>query len=393
MKRSFREAKWYPYAVAACIAVVLYVVLTQFSSVWGGISRFVGYFSAVIYGVVIAYMINPLASFLERKLFKGIAKEKLRWVLSSVLAIVIVLLVLSLVFVLMIPQLIDSVKTFSENLDGYVASLTRLIENLGLTGSKLDISRFVSSSESLLEMISGFITDNLDSILATSLGAGKSIVTVVIGFIFSVYILMDKRRLIAGSCRLLRASCGIKRYDKLMVFLKKCHAIFNSYIVCNLIDCMIIGILNFIFMTIAGMEYAGLVSVIVAITNLIPTFGPIVGGVIGAFVLLMVRPVHALVFLIFTVALQFADGYVIKPRLFGNSLGVSGLLILIGVVVGGNMFGIIGILLAIPVVAILDLVYNSYLMPWLEQKRHIENEMPAAGTGSEHAEVDDGTQS
>ena len=220
MKRSFREAKWYPYAVAACIAVVLYVVLTQFTSVWGGISRFIGYFSAVIYGVVIAYMINPLASFLERKLFKGIAKEKLRWVLSSVLAIVIVLLVLSLVFVLMIPQLIDSVKTFSENLDGYVASLTRLIENLGLTGSKLDISRFVSSSESLLEMISGFITDNLDSILATSLGAGKSIVTVVIGFIFSVYILMDKRRLIAGSCRLLRASCGIKRYDKLMVFLK-----------------------------------------------------------------------------------------------------------------------------------------------------------------------------
>jgi predicted PurR-regulated permease PerM len=192
-----------------------------------------------------------------------------------------ILLVLSLVFVLMIPQLIDSVKTFSENLDGYVASMNRLIDNLGLAGSKLDISRFLNSSESLLGTISGFITDNLDSILATSLGAGKSIVTVVIGFIFSVYILMDKRHLKEGACRLLRASFGTRRYDKLMVFLKKCHAIFNSYIVCNLIDCIIIGIINFIFMTIAGMEYAGLVSVIVAVTNLIPTFGPIIGVSVG----------------------------------------------------------------------------------------------------------------
>ncbi|MBQ2063735.1 MAG: AI-2E family transporter, partial [Firmicutes bacterium] len=152
-------------------------------------------------------------------------------------------------------------------------------------------------------------------------------------------------------------------------------------------------IANFIFMTVLGMEYAGMISVIVALTNLIPTFGPIVGGVLGAFILLMVRPFHALLFLAFTVGLQFLDGYVIKPRLFGNTLGVSGLFILIGVVVGGNMFGILGILLAIPVVAIIDLIYSSYLMPWLEGRRQKETATPASDAGSETAEVEDGTQS
>ena len=393
MKRSFKEAQWYPYAVAACIAVLLYVVLTHLASVWGGVATFVGFFRAVIYGVVIAYLVNPLAVFLNNKVLKKIGKEKSRWALSGVLAFVIVLLVLSLVIILLIPQLIDSIKTFANNLDGYIASLNRLLESIGLSGSKLGLGRFLDSSEGLLNTLSDMITDNLDGILETGLVAGKSLVSIAIGVIFSVYMLLDKENLKAGCCRLLRAVCGHSRYDRLMVFLNKCHGIFNRYIVFNLIDCLIIGIANFIFMTVLGMEYAGMISVIVALTNLIPTFGPIVGGVLGAFILLMVRPFHALLFLAFTVGLQFLDGYVIKPRLFGNTLGVSGLFILIGVVVGGNMFGILGILLAIPVVAIIDLIYSSYLMPWLEGRRQKETATPASDAGSETAEVEDGTQS
>ena len=122
-------------------------------------------------------------------------------------------------------------------------------------------------------------------------------------------------------------------------------------------------------MLVVGMPYVGLVSFVVAITNLIPTFGPIVGGVIGAFALVLVKPWYALAFLVFTLVLQTLDGYVLKPRLFGSSLGVSGLWILIGVIVGGRIFGVIGILLAIPGVAILDFIYRDYLLPWLEKRR------------------------
>ena len=147
---------------------------------------------------------------------------------------------------------------------------------------------------------------------------------------------------------------------------------FNSYIVYNLIDSLIIGTLNAIFMLILGMDYMGLISFIVALFNLIPTFGPLIGGAIGAFILLLVRPLHALIFLGFTVILQLFDGYVLKPKLFGDSLGVSGLWILVGVIVGGKMFGVVGILLSIPVVALIDFLYSNYLLPALERKRGIK---------------------
>ena len=108
---------------------------------------------------------------------------------------------------------------------------------------------------------------------------------------------------------------------------------------------------------------------VVALTNLIPTFGPVIGTVIGGFILLLINPVHALAFIIFTLVLQTIDGYVIKPRLFGGTLGVSGLLILISIVVFGNIFGMVGILLAIPLAAILDFSYKEEILPVLERHR------------------------
>jgi len=122
-------------------------------------------------------------------------------------------------------------------------------------------------------------------------------------------------------------------------------------------------------MAITGMQYIALVSFVVAITNLAPTFGPLVGAVIGGFILLMVDPKSAVIFLIFTLFLQLCDGYLIKPKLFGSTLGVPGLLILIAIIVGGRIFGIIGILLAIPFAAICDHFYRENLLPALEQRR------------------------
>lgn len=160
-----------------------------------------------------------------------------------------------------------------------------------------------------------------------------------------------------------------KRVSSITVFFSRCDTILIRYIVFTLFDAAIVGIVNALFMLIMNMQYVGLVSVVVAVTNMIPTFGPVIGAVIGAFVLLLVKPWYALAFLIFTLILQLCDGYVIKPKLFGNTLGVSGLLILIAVIVGGNMFGVAGILLAIPCAAILDFLYKDYFLLFFESKK------------------------
>jgi predicted PurR-regulated permease PerM len=183
----------------------------------------------------------------------------------------------------------------------------------------------------------------------------------------------EKRRLKAGALRLMRAVFNREKFNDVCIFLRKCDGILNRYIIFNLIDCFAVGIATAIFMTITGMEYVGLVSFVVGITNVIPTFGPVIGSVIAALVLLMVKPTHALIFLIFMLVLQTVDGYVLKPRLFGNSLGVSGMWILMGIVVGGNMFGVGGILLAIPAVAIIDFMYTNYILTRLEKKRKDES--------------------
>lgn len=368
MKR-WIEKPWFNHAIVACIAVVLYVVLTHFSSLWRAVSTFFGYFTPVILGCVIAYIINPLSKLYYRSVFKRIKKEKRRMVLSNILAFFTVILILVLLVLLLIPQLIESIRTFVMNLEDYVASFSALLEKIGLSASMLDLDSFVDSSESILNTVIDFVKKNLNTILSTSVDAGRGIAQALIAFLLSAYLLSEKRKVKAGAKRLLRALVGEDRYVRIRGFLKRSHDILTLYIAWNLLDSLIIGAANAIFMAILGMPYVGIVSFVVAVANLVPTFGPIIGAVIGGFVLVLVNPWNALEFLLFTIVLQILDAYLIKPKMFGNSLGISGLWILIGVIVGGRMFGMIGILLAIPGVAILDMLYRDYFLPWLESRR------------------------
>ena len=141
------------------------------------------------------------------------------------------------------------------------------------------------------------------------------------------------------------------------------------YIGVDVVDGIVVGVVNFLFMVIMRMPYTALISVIVGITNLAPTFGPIVGAVIGAFILVLVNPWYALWFLIFTIILQTVDGYILKPRLFGESLGVSALMVLISIIIGGRLFGVVGILFAIPFAAIIDFVWKDYVIKKLEERK------------------------
>ena len=183
----------------------------------------------------------------------------------------------------------------------------------------------------------------------------------IIAFIMAIYFLLDKKHLTTGISRFFRAVFSKKRFNRLLEIWRKSNKIMIRYIACDLLDGLIIGIINLIFMMIFQMPYPVLISVVVGITNLAPTFGPILGAVIGAFILVLNNPWHALWFLIFTIALQIVDGYIIKPKLFGDQLGVSSVWILICIIVGGRMFGVPGILFAIPFAAIMDFIYRDWL--------------------------------
>ena len=367
MKKKITEQAWFPYTIAACIAVALYVLLAHMGTITAGIGTFLGYFKTVFIALILAYVVNPLAKFINKKLFSRLKNAKLEWTLSVILAVLIILLLLGFLLGTLIPQLVDSVTMLFNNLDNYEDSLRVLINKWGLSKT-LDVDKLFSDSNGIVKSVQTYLSQNANNILNAGAQAGKNIATWVIAFILSIYILLNKKGLKDGVLRLMHAVFPEKQLDRVLKFAARSDAILVRYIVFSLIDALIIGVINALFMICTGMQYAGLISMIVAVTNLVPTFGPIIGGAIGALILLLVKPLHALIFIIFTVVLQFIDPYFIKPRLFGNSLGVSGLLILISVIVFGSMFGIVGMLLAIPIAAIMDFVYHEALLPWLEHR-------------------------
>lgn len=374
MLKKIRNRPWYPSAVAACIAVMLYGFLMHFEGFWGKVSAFVGYFSPVITGMVIAYMVNPLARLYHDYILRFLKKKPtVRRILSNTLAFLTVFAFIIFFLITLIPQLISSVRTFVGNLDRYVLSIKSMLESLHIHGFDAQLDDFVKSSETILEQITRYIQANYTGVISVLTDIGSRAFQLTMSFTLAVYCLAAKSKQESGFKRMLRASMPRERYERVMDFLHRGNQILTRYIVYNVLESIIVGGANAVFMTIMGLPYVGLVSFTVAIFNMVPTFGPVVGGAIGALILFLVEPWYALAFLIFTMVLQTVDGYVIKPKLFGNSLGVSGLWILIAIIVSSRMFGVVGILLAIPAIAILDFLYEDYLMPYLEKRRAQED--------------------
>ena len=366
--KNLSKKKWYTGAVIACIGVAFYVLLTNFRPVLSAIGSFLGNFKAVFLAFIFAYILNPLARFFYYRLFSKRKPGKTRWALSVGLAFLTALLALTLLLGMLIPQLARSILLFSENFDDYASTLGGLIES-GPLQLVIDDAQLQTLTENAMTSVAGFVSENAGRILNIVTNSGKGILTTVIAIILAVYILLEKNSVMGGFWRLMRTLLRENTNEAFLDFVLRCDTILVSYLGQTLLDALIIAGANAIFMLICGMQYVGLVSVVVGVTNLVPNFGPIIGAVIGGFVLLLVKPMHALIFLLFSAALQFFDAYILKPKLFSNSLGVSGLLILIATIVLGNMFGIWGMLLAIPAAAILSFLYRDYFLPRQEQRR------------------------
>ena len=362
-KNPFSEKKWTPMAMAICIGVLFYYLLEHIGVIWSIIVE-IGYFIyPVVAGLILAYLINPLMRWVEAKIFKKIKKEKVRDLLSLVTALLIVIAFITLIIGTLVPQLYDSIVTLYGNREGYIEALSDWIADVGGDKVLKNFEGLFSASRNLLEYISEYVTENSEEIASGVAKFGGHIGSWLIGIVFSVYFLAGKNKVNEFGAKII----GLiqKNPDKTartLIHIKKIDSILTRYLAFSIIDGIIVGLINALFMAVVGMQYTGLVSVIVGVTNLVPTFGPVIGALIGLLILILTDPLHALYFLIFTLILQTIDGYILKPKLFGETFGISGLWILIAIIVGGRIFGVIGIVLAIPFVAIGDYLIRNVIM-------------------------------
>lgn len=393
MKFSFKkmDKKTKDFMVAAIICIIVFVILTNLEDVLSGVGSFLKIFSSLLIGAILAYILNPMAAWFQKKLLSGIPNDNLRWILSVVLTLLVVFAFLVFILSMLIPQMIISISSLVDNIDEYTYHLSEKVD--GLSGVYKVLAQhimeyFVGDDGSPSGLVS-LVADNLKTIISRTTSFGTKAVNWVIGAVMAVYFLLAKKNILSTFSEFFSLSMSPRRYNKSRIVTEKFNSIFTTYIVCELLDAVIIGVANMLFMLVTGMPYITFISVVVAVTNLAPTFGPIIGAVIGGGILFLTNPKYVIPFLVFTAVLQFADGYLIKPKLFGGALNVPSVLILVSIIVFGKLFGVPGMLLAIPLAAIIVFLYEEGLIPWLKLKREVKLYTAESQSGNRSAGTED----
>ncbi len=343
--------------LAISYAVLLLALVFRFESIRDIVEIFFGIIQPVIIGLCIAFVLSRPAGFFEdtlRKLFKG--KHHSLTVGLSIFAVYLLLIIIVLaLFGMVIPSLADSLATFIGNLEIYAANLEDLIATLPpeLIPNFLNSDFFTDITENIGSIIQSFLTGVFPQIFTITSTLGSAISSTFFGIILSIYIVAERHHLASQATRLVKAYAPVKIQSGVFKISKISNFVFTKYVVGQLSEALILGLLCFIGMSILGFEYAMLISVIIGVTNVIPIVGPIVGSIPSAFILLMVDPASALWFILFIIILQQLESNLIYPRVVGGSVGLPGPYVLSGVLIGGGMFGAVGMLLALPVLSVI----------------------------------------
>ena len=308
----------------------------------------------VVIGLILAYLLFHPTAALERRL-KRLGKAARP--LSVAFTMLITLTIICLFFAMVLPQLIQSIRGLVVSLPGMMQtsldSLSALLE--GHDTISETVMMMVGSVENT---IAGWISENMlstVSVLTQSLlTVGSIILDLVIAMIVAIYLLLDKERYLAQLRKLFYAISRNSRWnDAILDAFHQANHIFSGFVSGKLIDSLIVGIASFICLTLMRMPYTLLISVIVGVTNIIPMFGPFIGAIPSAFLILLVSPGKCLAFLIFIVILQQIDGNVIGPRILGNSTGLSAFYVIASMLLFNHLLGFMGMVIGVPLFATL----------------------------------------
>lgn len=330
---------------------------------WPNISEFIGkLFSAaapVFAGLVIAYIVNILMSFYERHYFPSTRKKALiksRRPVCMFGAILTVIGVIALVVVLIAPQLVTCIEMLVSQLPGAIETLIAKLNKLSFVSDELISTLSSIDWKSKIGDIAHTLFSGVGDVMNVAVSAVSSIFTgimaLVIGLIFALYLLSDKEKLNSQTKRLMRRYIPERFLNKTMHVLSIADDCFHHFIVGQCTEAVILGTLCMVGMLILKLPYAPMIGALLAFTALIPIVGGLIGAGVGAFLILMVSPVKALIFLIFIIVLQQIEGNLIYPKVVGSSIGLPSMLVLAAVTIGGGVLGIGGMLVGVPLAAV-----------------------------------------
>lgn len=352
------------YAIVTFAICLLLVVLVQKNAV---ISSALGSFAKVIapvtWGIVIAYIVNPLMKFFERIFSKCFEQKKPRRKLVRTFSVAFGLLslvaVLFAIVAILLPQVVESVIGIARNFNSYLINFESWIYKF--VEDYPDIYTFVQTQfDSIQPKLTEFINEIVPKLgeFAIKLKDGAlgfivGIKDFVIGFIVAIYLLFSKEKFIAQLRKIVAAILPEGGKNVVYGVASRTNKMLSGFISGKLIDSTIIGILTFICMSIMKMDFVALISVVIGVTNIIPFFGPFIGAIPSAFLLLFAAPRQVIPFVIFIIILQQFDGNILGPKILGDSTGLSPFWVMFAIFVGGGLFGFAGMILGVPIFAVI----------------------------------------
>jgi len=358
--------------VAASILLILF--LLNIGTVFTYIGILMGILSPFLLGIAFAYILNFPMRFFEEKVFRFMEKRRPRRglvrALSVALSAILFLACIAAFLAVILPNLANSISKLMLGLPVYLDSINKFISNLlsSFNMSEDMIARFSISQQDLSERLMEYVNTSLPNILNFSIGLTVSVSNAFIGLIVSIYFLMSKEKLIAQLKKVIYAVCSQKIAQNIITVARKSNAVFSGFLSAKLLDALIVGVLCFIGMSIMQMPYAMLISVVIGVTNIIPFFGPFIGAIPSALILLIVSPQQTLIFVIFIIIIQQIDGQIIGPRILGESIGISALWTIFAIILGVGLFGFWGLLLGVPVFAVIFSIVREIINLRLQKK-------------------------
>ena len=393
MKRT-QYFKWGLTAfLTVCAVLVFYDTFYQGGTLQGFLSQLASILSPVLYGFAIAYLLTPVMSWLENNialLWKRCFKKELKRpsgalrLISILLTEAAVLFLLYLLMSVLIPQLVDSVTTLINNAESYYRNVYRWADSL--LDSDNEIAVWIASlitdrysdgmvflTEKILPWVQKAVVPLTNGIWSGIRGAVGFAFDLIVGLIVSIYLMGMKEKSLARCCKAVYACLSEKKADAVMRGTRRVNAIFSGFVRGKLLDSLIIGILCFICCSLLKLPYTPLVSVVVGVTNVIPFFGPFLGAIPSAFLILLVSPKQCLIFVVFIIVLQQFDGNILGPKILGDATGISSFWVIVDILVGGGFGGVLGMFIGVPVFAcVQELV--KYLMDRRLRARNMPTE-------------------
>ena len=394
MKKEFRvkkllESKHARLMLMIFIVGALLIIFNQIVGNYESFSEGVGTIKTIIspfiYGFVMAYLLSPIYNATVRGLYKLLGKyvkNKQRLfsfckLVASVVAVVCLIGAVAGLIALIVPQVIESLTGILKSLPQRLTQLSALFNDIT---SKMDNKRlamkmseiYAQAQTNLIELAQTKLLPGMGTLVGQVstqvLLTLKTMMNVMIGVMACVYMLNSKERFQGQFKKVILATLPKEKAEAVFDFAKFTNRTFGGFINGKIIDSIIIGIICFILMEIFGFPYPILISAIIGITNVIPFFGPFIGAIPSAIIILLVSPIHALYFLVLIFVLQQVDGNIIGPAILGNTTGIASFWVLFSIVIGGGLFGFIGMVLGVPVFAIIYYYFSRSINKRLEAK-------------------------